>query len=351
MCTCVCLCACVCLCVFVHCIGAVVCFCVASVARAPCGAWPRAYALLHRPAHLPFTLRARLPLGQQRQTTISRRTVLRHTRMSQPSSGCFCCGGTSGSLNLAGLAEQLALNASPYNVPSVGTVARPHGVDVDALMRDAASIRGTKPWNAPGRPSGEVRGLFIGINYYGTSAQLSGCCNDVKQVLGTLQKCGMPITSANILVDEDGFPGRSGQPTRHNILRHLAWLVLGAKPGDVLFLFFSGHGTQTKALHDAAEEFDQCLLPVDYEKNGCILDNDIHKVLLSRLPAGVRLTAVFDCCHSGTMMDLAFKYACSASSAPQCGGHMERIREGNDVKADVLMVSGCEDDQTSADVH
>ncbi|KAH8604013.1 Caspase domain [Trypanosoma vivax] len=91
--------------------------------------------------------------------------------------------------------------------------------------------------------------------------------------------------------------------------------------------------------------------PVDYEKNGCILDNDIHKVLLSRLPAGVRLTAVFDCCHSGTMMDLAFKYACSASSAPQCGGHMERIREGNDVKADVLMVSGCEDDQTSADVH
>ncbi|KAH8618131.1 Caspase domain [Trypanosoma vivax] len=192
----------------------------------------------------------------------------------------------SASIDFVPEAEQLALNASPYNVPSVGTVARPHGVDVDALMRDAASIRGTKPWNAPGRPSGEVRGLFIGINYYGTSAQLSGCCNDVKQVLGTLQKCGMPITSANILVDEDGFPGRSGQPTRHNILRHLAWLVLGAKPGDVLFLFFSGHGTQTKALHDAAEEFDQCLLPVDYEKNGCILDNDIHKVLLSRLPAG-----------------------------------------------------------------
>ncbi|KAH8613433.1 Caspase domain [Trypanosoma vivax] len=200
----------------------------------------------------------------------------------------------SASIDFVPEAEQLALNASPYNVPSVGTVARPHGVDVDALMRDAASIRGTKPWNAPGRPSGEVRGLFIGINYYGTSAQLSGCCNDVKQVLGTLQKCGMPITSANILVDEDGFPGRSGQPTRHNILRHLAWLVLGAKPGDVLFLFFSGHGTQTKALHDAAEEFDQCLLPVDYEKNGCILDNDIHKVLLSRLPAGVRLTAVFE---------------------------------------------------------
>ncbi|KAH8618139.1 Caspase domain [Trypanosoma vivax] len=270
--------------------------------------------------------------------------------MSQPSSGCFCCGGTSGSLNLAGLAEQLALNASPYNVPSVGTVARPHGVDVDALMRDAASIRGTKPWNAPGRPSGEVRGLFIGINYYGTSAQLSGCCNDVKQVLGTLQKCGMPITSANILVDEDGFPGRSGQPTRHNILRHLAWLVLGAKPGDVLFLFFSGHGTQTKALHDAARSSTNVSSPWTTRKT--LHPGQRHPQGASVAPArGVRLTAVFDCCHSGTMMDLAFKYACSASSAPQCGGHMERIREGNDVKADVLMVSGCEDDQTSADVH
>ncbi|KAH8613431.1 Caspase domain [Trypanosoma vivax] len=133
----------------------------------------------------------------------------------------------SASIDFVPEAEQLALNASPYNVPSVGTVARPHGVDVDALMRDAASIRGTKPWNAPGRPSGEVRGLFIGINYYGTSAQLSGCCNDVKQVLGTLQKCGMPITSANILVDEDG--SRAGAASQHGTTfcgtwRGLCWV-------------------------------------------------------------------------------------------------------------------------------
>ncbi|KAH8613426.1 Caspase domain [Trypanosoma vivax] len=256
----------------------------------------------------------------------------------------------SASIDFVPEAEQLALNASPYNVPSVGTVARPHGVDVDALMRDAASIRGTKPWNAPGRPSGEVRGLFIGINYYGTSAQLSGCCNDVKQVLGTLQKCGMPITSANILVDEDGFPGRSGQPTRHNILRHLAWLVLGAKPGDVLFLFFSGHGTQTKALHDAAEEFDQCLLPVDYEKNGCILDNDIHKVLVA--PArggaadrGVRLLPLGHDDGPGLQVRLQCLLR-SAVRGPHGAHPRGERREG-----------GCADgvrlrsDQTSADVH
>ncbi|KAH8618142.1 Caspase domain [Trypanosoma vivax] len=184
---------------------------------------------------------------------------------------------------------------------------------------------------------------------------------DIRAAVGLLQRReagprhAAEVRHAHHLCKHPCGRGRLPGPERPaNTAQHSAALGVacaGAKPGDVLFLFFSGHGTQTKALHDAAEEFDQCLLPVDYEKNGCILDNDIHKVLLSRLPAGVRLTAVFDCCHSGTMMDLAFKYACSASSAPQCGGHMERIREGNDVKADVLMVSGCEDDQTSADVH
>ncbi|KAH8618140.1 Caspase domain [Trypanosoma vivax] len=124
-------------------------------------------------------------------------------------------------------------------------------------MRDAASIRGTKPWNAPGRPSGEVRGLFIGINYYGTSAQLSGCCNDVKQVLGTLQKCGMPSPlQTSLWTRTVPGPERPANTAQHSAALGVA--CAGCEAGDVLFLFFSGHGTQTKALHDAAEEFDQC---------------------------------------------------------------------------------------------
>ncbi len=35
---------------------------------------------------------------------------------------------------------------------------------------------------------------------------------------------------------------------------------------------------------------------------------DLHKILVKHLPPGVRLTVVFDSCHSGTAMDLPYVY-------------------------------------------
>ncbi|PWU91912.1 putative metacaspase [Trypanosoma cruzi] len=97
-------------------------------------------------------------------------------------------------------------------------------------------------------------------------------------------------------------------------------------------------------------KFDQCLAPVDFSTNGCILDNDIFRILLSGLPQGVRLTVVFDCCHSGSMLDLPYTFVGSRSLSRSVAGHMQRIRKGNDCAGDVLMISGCADEQTSADV-
>ncbi|KAH8618135.1 Caspase domain [Trypanosoma vivax] len=196
---------------------------------------------------------------------------------------------------------------------------------------------------------GEVRGLFIGINYYGTSAQLSGCCNDVKQVLGTLQKCGMPITSANILVDEDGFPGRSGQPTRHNILRHLAWLVLGAKPGDVLFLFSPDTARRPRPSTTRPRSSTNVSSPWTTRKTAASWTTTSTRCFCRACPRGaadrgVRLLPLGHDDGPG----LQVRLQCLLRSAVR-GPHGAHPR-GNDVKADVLMVSG-EDDQTSADVH
>ncbi|CCD13973.1 unnamed protein product [Trypanosoma congolense IL3000] len=248
------------------------------------------------------------------------------------------------------LGMQLLNSAAPYIVQSIGTQKPPPRVDTKAAFESAEGARGARLWDAPPLPGGTVRALFIGINYYGTSAKLSGCCNDVRQILATLQKKRFPINEAVILVDEDNFPGRTDQPTRANIVRYLAWLVKDARPGDVLFLHYSGHGTQAKASGDSDEMYDQCVAPVDYERNGCIVDDDIHKILFSRLPCGVRLTAVFDCCHSGSILDLPFTYVCPADGGRTSSPRMKRIRQGNDVQADVMMISGCSDEQTSADV-
>ncbi|RHW67661.1 metacaspase [Trypanosoma brucei equiperdum] len=128
----------------------------------------------------------------------------------------------------------------------------------------------------------------------------------------------------------------------------MAWLVKDAKPGDALFLHYSGYGAQVRAEEDKEEEFDQCIVPCDYEENGCILDNELHEII-STLPRGVRLTAVFDCSHAGTLLDLPFSLICSSNDCSAVG-EMKRIRTGGDVNAHVLMFSACGDDEAAADL-
>ncbi len=40
-------------------------------------------------------------------------------------------------------------------------------------------------------------------------------------------------------------------------------------------------------------------------------DDELHELLVRPLPVGCRLTALFDSCHSGTVLDLPFVYATS----------------------------------------
>lgn len=45
---------------------------------------------------------------------------------------------------------------------------------------------------------------------------------------------------------------------------------------------------------------DETILPSDFKQSGMIIDDEIHALLVQPLPNGCRLTAVMDCCHSGT---------------------------------------------------
>merc|ERR1719310_730340 len=66
--------------------------------------------------------------------------------------------------------------------------------------------------------------------------------------------------------------------------------------------------------------------------------------MIAPLPSGAKLTAIMDCCHSGTGLDLPFNYDISRRSW---------IEEDNPChsEGDVQLFSGCEDDQTSADAQ
>lgn len=99
------------------------------------------------------------------------------------------------------------------------------------------------------------------------------------------------------------------RPTYHNILAGMQWLTHGLAAGDVLFFYFSGHGAQQPD-EDAQEEgvMDETFLPVDFDQEGHISENQVFELLVRKLPSGVRLTMLVDCCLPGICPELPFIY-------------------------------------------
>lgn len=131
------------------------------------------------------------------------------------------------------------------------------------------------------------------------------------------------------------------------------------------------------------------IYPVDFRAAGHIVDDEMHRILVQPLRPGVRLTAIFDSCHSGSAMDLPYIYSTqgvlkepnlakeagqgllgvvSAYARGDMGGMMntavgflkraakgdeayERTKATRTSPADVIMWSGSRDNQTSQDAQ
>lgn len=233
--------------------------------------------------------------------------------------------------------------------------------------------------------AGRRKALLIGINYFGQKAELRGCINDVRNVSAYLtQSFGYSTEDMVILTDDSQDP--MGQPTKSNILRAMNWLVRESQPNDSLFFHYSGHGGQTTdADGDEEDGNDEVIYPVDFQQSGHIVDDEMHAIMVTPLQAGVRLTAIFDSCHSGSALDLPYIYSTQGilkepnlakeagmgllgvvASASQgnygaVAGHLfdlfKKATDGDEAyqktvttktsPADVIMWSGSKDDQTS----
>ncbi|KAK2009958.1 hypothetical protein LZ32DRAFT_563869 [Colletotrichum eremochloae] len=234
---------------------------------------------------------------------------------------------------------------------------------------------------------GKRKALLIGINYFGQDGELRGCINDVKNLSAFLvEKYGYKREDMVILTDDQQQP--MGQPTKNNMLRAMHWLVQGAQPNDSLFFHYSGHGGQTEDIDgDEDDGYDEVIYPVDFKEAGHIVDDEMHHIMVKPLQPGVRLTAIFDSCHSGSALDLPYIYSTKgvlkepnlakeagqgllnaftayasgdlggvASSIFSFGkraisgdGAYEKTKETRTSPADVIMWSGSKDSQTSAD--
>ncbi|EFE42562.1 WW domain protein [Trichophyton verrucosum HKI 0517] len=239
--------------------------------------------------------------------------------------------------------------------------------------------------------SGRRRALLVGINYFGQGRPLKGCINDVARMSTFLnQRYGYRREDMVILTDDQANP--MSHPTKANMIRAMQWLVSGAQPNDSLFFHFSGTPSiiaqfLSRLYPAMIPGFDEVIYPVDFQTAGHIVDDDMHAIMVRPLQPGVRLTAIFDSCHSGTALDLPFQYSTqgvlkepnlaketaldllSAFKSYESGdirgvanttiGLFKKLTIGDSARqktlrtktspADVIMFSGSKDTQTSAD--
>lgn len=161
--------------------------------------------------------------------------------------------------------------------------------------------------------------LLIGINYFNSPNELSGCINDIECIKKVLLMRGYKY----FIVLTDSRDSRNDDyniPTKDNILSNLSNLVNSLKPEDQLFIQFSGHGTRVFDRNgDETDHQDECICAVD--KN--ILDDELKSILSL---AKCKVRAIFDSCHSGTILDIDSSFD------------------------NIILLSGCRDAETSVDL-
>lgn len=155
----------------------------------------------------------------------------------------------------------------------------------------------------------EKRALLIGINTYAPDKKtaeakgsgwhnLSGALNDVDAMKAVLLIPSFGFERSNIAILKEE------QASREGIIRGLNDFYLSCQPGDIVFFYFSGHGSKVKnSLAGPEEGFkDGAIVPYDaIDGAKYIRDKELMPVFNKMLDKGVSLTIVYDCCYSGSL--------------------------------------------------
>lgn len=164
--------------------------------------------------------------------------------------------------------------------------------------------------------AGVKRALIIGIDNYAQTPQtpsafaqrgsgersgwdnLKGCVNDALSMRQLITaRYGFQPQNIDTLFNK--------QATHESILNALNVLIsecqtpTGGASGDVVFIYYAGHGSQVKnsRSYDGTGQ-DQTIVPSDLWD---IRNKELAPLFNQLLDKGVTLTLIFDCCHSGAL--------------------------------------------------
>jgi hypothetical protein len=203
--------------------------------------------------------------------------------------------------------------------------------------------------------------LHIGVNFldeknYGTKGELQCCEADAKSFLEIANQAGY---SSQVLLSKDA--------TSNNVLSVFNDFVEKAEPEDIVFITYSGHGSQIWDLNDDEEDYlDEtwCL----YDRQ--LIDDEIYKAY-SDFKEGVKVIVISDSCHSGTVLKAVSasintieNYTKRTINTLGENRNFEKNKElykninsnlkgveSRPVKADVRLFAACQDNQTALEFN
>jgi len=206
------------------------------------------------------------------------------------------------------------------------------------------------------------RSLHIGLNridpaHYGSDGALSGCLNDARDM--------------GALAESQGYDPRisllDDKATVSAVKAAINEASAALEAGDIFLMTYAGHGGQvpdtngdegSDELGGAGDAKDEtwCLF------DRMLIDDELY-ALLGGFREGVRIVVISDSCHSGTVTrdiatvgrflgrdNLERLYKDRAAEYDEVQNAYP-ARDRVTIAASVILVSGCMDNQTSADGH
>ncbi len=183
---------------------------------------------------------------------------------------------------------------------------------------------------------------------------------------GTLNACEFDAHDMQALAKKGGFATTqllTKAATSANVIAAITSATKALKKGDIFFITYSGHGGQVRDTNfDEPDRRDETWCLYDRE----LIDDEIY-TLFGKFKPGVRVFALSDSCHSGSVVRAIPEFL---EGGPRHRGMprtiAERVEKANKklyaqiqkdtppaetvtVKASVILISGCQDNQESRD--
>lgn len=180
------------------------------------------------------------------------------------------------------------------------------------------------------------KAFIMGTNYKLTRDKLDACINDCKKMETTLKSLNYEIHP---------FYSETVPECAQVISEITSWFA-SLKDNDIGVFYYSGHGSHVPDQKDKSNSSSKGSEPDGndealYFGPKCFIIDDFLRKQLQKLPETIRILCIFDCCESGSMIDMPYRYQ----------GLTKNVDSKHKFKAKIITISGCSDGKVSYEAN